>query len=71
MVILFSHLYLSVLFKALASPSDNKKAEYKDDDILADIKYPVKHVLSRELQVSSYIHFDCVLTVFYHSLTSL
>lgn len=62
-VMYFPHLYLSLLFKALASPSDNKKAEYKDDEISADVKYPVKHVLSRELQVPSYIHVDCVLTM--------
>ena len=42
------------------STSDNKKAEYKDDEISADVKYPVKHALSRELQVSSCIHVDCI-----------
>ncbi|XP_017253377.1 transcription initiation factor TFIID subunit 6 [Daucus carota subsp. sativus] len=41
----------ATLFEALASPSDNKKAEYKDDEISADVKYPVKHALSRELQL--------------------
>ena len=43
----------------LVSTSDNKKAEYKDDEISADVKYPVKHALSRELQVSC-IHVDCI-----------
>ncbi|KAK1391886.1 Transcription initiation factor TFIID subunit 6 [Heracleum sosnowskyi] len=41
----------TTLFEALASPSDSKKVEYKDDEVSADVKYPVKHVLSRELQL--------------------
>lgn len=36
---------------ALAVPSDNRNTEYKEDGALVDIKVPVKHVLSRELQV--------------------
>jgi transcription initiation factor TFIID subunit 6 len=39
----------NVALDALATSSDNTKHEYKED---ADIKYPVKHVLSRELQVN-------------------
>ncbi|KAL3508432.1 hypothetical protein ACH5RR_027833 [Cinchona calisaya] len=31
--------------------SDNRKAEYKEDGASIDIKLPVKHVLSRELQL--------------------
>ncbi|PHT69565.1 Transcription initiation factor TFIID subunit 6 [Capsicum annuum] len=37
--------------EALALPSDNRKAEYKEDGVPVDIKVPVKHVLSRELQL--------------------
>ncbi|XP_071905429.1 transcription initiation factor TFIID subunit 6-like isoform X2 [Coffea arabica] len=32
--------------------SDNRKAEYREDGVSVDVKLPVKHVLSRELQVS-------------------
>uniref|UniRef100_A0A5B7CC85 Putative transcription initiation factor TFIID subunit 6 n=1 Tax=Davidia involucrata TaxID=16924 RepID=A0A5B7CC85_DAVIN len=35
-------------------PSENKKSEYKEDGVPVDIKLPVKHVLSRELQ----LYFD-------------
>lgn len=45
---------------ALVPPPDNQKAEYKEDGVPVDLKVPVKHVLSRELQV----HLDqygCVL----------
>lgn len=31
--------------------SDGKKAEYKEDGLSVDVKLPVKHVLSRELQL--------------------
>ncbi|KAK3014530.1 hypothetical protein RJ639_010080 [Escallonia herrerae] len=37
--------------EALAMPSDNKKSEIKEDGVSVDIKLPVKHVLSRELQL--------------------
>ncbi|KAJ8556010.1 hypothetical protein K7X08_022768 [Anisodus acutangulus] len=37
--------------EALAMPSDNRKIEYKEDGVPVDIKVPVKHVLSRELQL--------------------
>ncbi|CAN4117814.1 unnamed protein product [Withania somnifera] len=37
--------------EALAVASDNRKTEYKDDGVPVDIKVPVKHVLSRELQL--------------------
>lgn len=36
---------------ALAAPSDGKKLECKEDGLPIDIKLPVKHVLSRELQL--------------------
>ncbi|CAL5336355.1 unnamed protein product [Camellia sinensis] len=39
--------------EVIAAPSDNKKPEQKDD-LPVDIKLPVKHVLSRELQ----LYFD-------------
>lgn len=63
------------VFVVLATPSDGKKYEQKDDGLPVDLKLPVKHVLSRELQVhtslSTYIflyffqfavclHFFCV-----------
>ncbi|KAL3851166.1 hypothetical protein ACJIZ3_013048 [Penstemon smallii] len=37
--------------QALSMPSDNRKSEYKEDGLPIDIKLPVKHVLSRELQL--------------------
>ncbi|KAG6478412.1 hypothetical protein ZIOFF_061854 [Zingiber officinale] len=41
--------------EAIVSPSENKKSENtKEDGLLVDLKLPVKHVLSRELQ----LYFD-------------
>ncbi|XP_052177994.1 transcription initiation factor TFIID subunit 6 isoform X3 [Diospyros lotus] len=40
--------------EVIAAPSDNRKPEQKDDGLPVDIKLPVKHVLSRELQ----LYFD-------------
>ncbi|KAL6975647.1 Transcription initiation factor TFIID subunit 6 [Sarracenia purpurea var. burkii] len=40
--------------EVIAAPSDNRKPEQKDDELPVDIKLPVKHVLSRELQ----LYFD-------------
>ncbi|XP_077238315.1 TATA BOX ASSOCIATED FACTOR II 59 [Tasmannia lanceolata] len=41
--------------EALVAPSENKKSEHsKEDGLPVDIKLPVKHVLSRELQ----LYFD-------------
>ncbi|KAI5431393.1 Transcription initiation factor TFIID subunit 6, variant 2 [Lathyrus oleraceus] len=40
----------------ISAPSDVKKHEQKDDNLPVDIKLPVKHVLSRELQ----LYFDKV-----------
>ncbi|XP_026438420.1 transcription initiation factor TFIID subunit 6-like isoform X1 [Papaver somniferum] len=40
--------------EALVAPADTKKSEHKDDGLPADIKLPVKHILSRELQ----LYFD-------------
>ncbi|KAL1103233.1 hypothetical protein V6Z11_D05G424600 [Gossypium hirsutum] len=37
---------------SIEAPSDGKKAEYKKDGLSVDVKLPVKHVLSRELQVA-------------------
>ncbi|KAF6144976.1 hypothetical protein GIB67_013327 [Kingdonia uniflora] len=37
--------------EALLPPSDNMKSEYKEATIPIDLKLPVKHVLSKELQV--------------------
>lgn len=35
----------------LSLPSDNRKTEVKEDGVPVEIKLPIKHVLSRELQV--------------------
>ncbi|KAH7844649.1 hypothetical protein Vadar_030239 [Vaccinium darrowii] len=40
--------------EVIAATLDNKKPEQKDDGLSVDIKLPVKHVLSRELQ----LYFD-------------
>ncbi|CAH9063876.1 unnamed protein product [Cuscuta epithymum] len=37
--------------EALAAPQDNRAMEYKEDGGSIDLKLPVKHVLSRELQL--------------------
>ncbi|KVI10397.1 Armadillo-like helical [Cynara cardunculus var. scolymus] len=37
--------------EALLTPFDNKKPDYKEDGVSIDIKTPVKHVLSIELQL--------------------
>ncbi|KAE8733998.1 Transcription initiation factor TFIID subunit 6 [Hibiscus syriacus] len=39
---------------SVEAPSDGKKAEFKEDGTSVDVKLPVKHVLSRELQ----LYFD-------------
>lgn len=44
----------------LVLPPDNRKTEYKEDGVHVDLKVPVKHVLSRELQVNL-DQYDCVL----------
>ncbi|KAH7861231.1 hypothetical protein Vadar_023387 [Vaccinium darrowii] len=46
----------NVPIEALPVPADHKKNDYKEDGALVDIKSPVKHVLSRELQ----LYFDKV-----------
>ncbi|KAF5187957.1 transcription initiation factor TFIID subunit 6-like, partial [Thalictrum thalictroides] len=38
----------------LVAPSDNRKSEHKEDGLPVEIKLPIKHVLSRELQ----LYFD-------------
>ncbi|XP_020534496.1 transcription initiation factor TFIID subunit 6 isoform X2 [Jatropha curcas] len=38
----------------VAASSDSKKSEYKEDGLPVDVKLPVRHVLSRELQ----LYFD-------------
>lgn len=40
--------------QTISMPSDNKKPEFKDEGALVDIKLPIKHLLSRELQ----LYFD-------------
>lgn len=53
-------MFFCSLSVVLAAPSDGKKYEQKDDGIPVDIKLPVKHILSRELQVI----FHCLLLYF-------
>ncbi|PIA38257.1 hypothetical protein AQUCO_02800138v1 [Aquilegia coerulea] len=40
--------------EALVTPSDNRKSEHREDGLPVEIKLPIKHVLSRELQ----LYFD-------------
>lgn len=35
----------------LAASSEMRKSEYKEDGLPVDVKLPVKHVITRELQV--------------------
>jgi len=35
----------------LAAPSEIRKSEYKEDGLSVDVKLPVKHLITRELQV--------------------
>ncbi|KAL1103232.1 hypothetical protein V6Z11_D05G424600 [Gossypium hirsutum] len=44
---------------SIEAPSDGKKAEYKKDGLSVDVKLPVKHVLSRELQ----LYFDKIVDI--------
>ncbi|KAL5804021.1 hypothetical protein ACOSQ3_030821 [Xanthoceras sorbifolium] len=44
----------NVPLEALAAVSDGRKSEYREDGLPVDVKLPVKHVLSRELQ----LYFD-------------
>ncbi|KAL6570821.1 Transcription initiation factor TFIID subunit 6 [Orobanche gracilis] len=37
--------------QVLSVPSDNRKTESKEDGLAVEIKFPIKHVLSRELQL--------------------
>ncbi|PQP94273.1 transcription initiation factor TFIID subunit 6 [Prunus yedoensis var. nudiflora] len=53
--------------EALAAYSDVKKSEYKEDGIPVDIKLPVKHVLSRELQ----LYFEKIAELTRRSSSSL
>lgn len=47
----FLEIFFCALSAVIAAPSDGKKHEQKDDAVPVEIKLPVKHVLSRELQV--------------------
>lgn len=41
---------------AIVAPQDGKKMDHgKDDSLPVDLKLPIKHVLSRELQVRSFV----------------
>ena len=52
------------VFVVLATPSDGKKYEQKDGGLPVDLKLPVKHVLSRELQVLTSLTTYIVLYFF-------
>lgn len=44
---------------------ETKNTEQKSDELPVDIRLPVKHVLSRELQVYVYVYV-CLYILFYH-----
>lgn len=46
------NFFPTVLFAVISAPPDVKKPDQNNDGLPVDIKLPVKHVLSRELQVS-------------------
>ncbi|KAJ8542863.1 hypothetical protein K7X08_005386 [Anisodus acutangulus] len=47
-------------------PADNRKTEYKEDGVPVDLKIPVKHVLSRELQ----LYYDKITELTLHKYNS-
>ncbi|XP_059283569.1 transcription initiation factor TFIID subunit 6-like [Lycium ferocissimum] len=47
-------------------PADNRKTEYKEDGVPADLKIPVKHVLSCELQ----LYYDRITELTVHKSNS-
>ena len=49
----------------IAAPSDGKKFEQKDDGLPVDIKLPIKHVLSRELQVYAILFLSYLFIYFF------
>ncbi|GAB4826901.1 hypothetical protein Ancab_033779 [Ancistrocladus abbreviatus] len=53
--------------ETLTAPPESKKSEYKDDVLPVDIKLPVKHVLSRELQ----LYFDKIIGLTIHKSDSV
>lgn len=60
----FSNLYiLSFLSTVILPPSDVKSSEQKDE-LPVDIKLPVKHILSRELQVNNFLFAYIILLKF-------
>jgi hypothetical protein len=48
---IYNNCFPIILCAVISAPSDAKKHEQKDENLPVDIKLPVKHVLSRELQV--------------------
>ncbi|KAK5774911.1 hypothetical protein PVK06_042773 [Gossypium arboreum] len=51
---------------SIEAPSDGKKVEYKEDGLSVDVKLPIKHVLSRELQtnlVAMQLYFDKIVDI--------
>lgn len=60
-----------VLSVVIAASSDGKTNEQKDE-LPVDIKLPVKHVLSRELQVYNLLLVFCIIYfIFFHYLFGL
>lgn len=47
--------HFSFSLSVVAAVSDGKKYELKEDGISVDVKLPIKHLLSRELQVTSVV----------------
>lgn len=51
----FYHHSIFIWFVAPAASSDGKKIEIKEDGLPIEVKLPIKHVLSKELQVRIYV----------------
>ncbi|PPS12985.1 hypothetical protein GOBAR_AA07664 [Gossypium barbadense] len=56
---------------SIEAPSDGKKVEYKKDGLSVDAKLPIKHVLSRELQIVDITMNKSVSILFKQALLSL
>lgn len=57
----------------LAAPSEIRKSEYKEDGLSVDVKLPVKHLITRELQVYTLFGMSFFLcnSMFFYSLKDL
>ena len=59
----------------LAAPSEMRKSEFKEDGLPVDVKLPVKHLITRELQVYSLFgmsfYFFKKFHIFFYQLNDL